>query len=82
MSWHDSNPGTKADFMEASQTSAENNVLPDGTVFHSWEQPRHHSHTYHVSSVIPRQVMIIPEVRRFPGEPSTGPQPYSNRESE
>jgi hypothetical protein len=29
---------------------AENNVLPDGTVFCSWEQPRRYTHTYHVVS--------------------------------
>ena len=29
--------------------AAENDVLPDGTVFRSWEQPRRYTNTYHVA---------------------------------
>ena len=31
------------------QTAAANDVLPDGTVFRSWEQPPRYTHTYHVA---------------------------------
>nr|MCU0872412.1 hypothetical protein [Pirellulaceae bacterium] len=31
------------------QTAAANDVLPDGTLFRSWEQPPRYTHTYHVA---------------------------------
>lgn len=38
----------------AAFSAAENNVLPDGTVFRSWEQPRRYSETYHVAQGEPQ----------------------------
>ena len=34
--------------------AAENDMLPDGTVFRSWEQPRRYTHTYHVAQGDPQ----------------------------
>ena len=34
--------------------AAENDMLPDGTVFRSWEQPRRYTHTYHVAQGEPQ----------------------------
>jgi len=38
----------------ATLEAAENDVLPDGTVFGSWEQPRRYSQTYHVAQCDPQ----------------------------
>jgi len=34
--------------------AAENDVLPDGMVFRSWEQPRRYTNTYHVAQGDPQ----------------------------
>ena len=34
--------------------AAENNVLPDGTEFRSWERPGRYTHTYHVAQGDPQ----------------------------
>jgi len=47
--------------------AAENNVLPDGTEFRSWEQPRHATRTYHVAQNDPRA---------DDGNPGTAAQPW------
>jgi len=46
--------GTKANSSNAPQISSDNNVLPDGTAFHSWEQTRHYLRTYHVAQCHPQ----------------------------
>jgi hypothetical protein len=39
---------------QAAPHAAENDMLPDGTVFRSWEQPRRYTHTYHVAQGEPQ----------------------------
>ena len=46
---NDSDPSTKGKPIATLQAAAENDVLPDGTVFRSWEEPRRYAHTYHVA---------------------------------
>jgi len=39
---------------ECQTAVAKNNVLPDGTIFRSWEQPRRYTHTHHVAQGDPQ----------------------------
>jgi hypothetical protein len=51
---NDAYSDTKVNSIKAPQTFAENDILPDGTVFRFWEQSQRHSHTYHVAQGNPQ----------------------------
>ena len=49
-----SGPGSTTGPPVTLEAAAANDVLPDGTVFRSWEQPRRYSQTYHVAQGDPQ----------------------------
>lgn len=51
---------------KANQIAKGNDILPDGTTFHYWEQTRHYSHTYHVAQCNPNASDDNPGTEELP----------------